>query len=148
MVGSSGSLVPPRGSQSGRPSGVDLLEGGLRYDTDANGMEFYNGTGWLPLGAYANVAITANGTTLKNREQAFCNTTGGAFTVTLPGSPVQGDTVRIFDVGDTFDTSPLTIARNGNPIMGDAADMTVNTEGAAFEMVFYDGVQGWRIITI
>ena len=148
MDGTSGILVPPRGAQSGRPTGVDLLEGGLRYDTDANGFEFYNGTGWLPLGAYANVVVTANGTTLKNKEQAFCNTTGGAFTITLPGSPVQGDTVRIFDVADTFDSSNLTIARNGNPIMGDAADMTVSTEGAAFEMVFYDGVQGWRIITI
>jgi len=148
MDGTSGILVPPRGAQSGRPTGSDLLEGGLRYDTDANGFEFYNGTGWLPLGAYANVVVTGNGTTLKNKEQAFCNTTGGAFTITLPSSPVQGDTVRIFDVADTFDSSSLTIARNGNPIMGDSADMTVTTEGAAFEMVFYDGVQGWRIITI
>ena len=32
--------------------------------------------------------------------------------------------------------------------MGDAADLTINTEGAAFELVFYDGSQGWRIITI
>ena len=51
-------------------------------------------------------------------------------------------------VSDTFDSNALTIGRNGNPIMGDAADMVVSTEGAAFELVFYDGTQGWRIITI
>jgi hypothetical protein len=32
--------------------------------------------------------------------------------------------------------------------MGAVADLTVNTEGAAFELVYYDGSQGWRIITI
>ena len=148
MDATSGIMVPPRGSQAGRPTGSALLEGGLRYDTDANGFEFYNGTGWLPLGSYANVNVTGNGTTLKNKEQAFCNTTSGGFTVTLPSSPVQGDTVRFFDVADTFDSNALTIGRNGNPIMGDNADLTVTTEGAAFELVFYDGVQGWRIITI
>ena len=144
----SGILVPPRGAQATRPTGVDLIEGGLRYDTDANGFEFYNGGAWLPLGAYANVDVSGNGTTLTNRQQAFCNTSGGAFTITLPASPVKGDSIRIFDVGDAFDSNNLTINRNGNPIMGDTADMVVSTEGAAFELVFYDGSQGWRIITI
>ena len=148
MDTTSGILVPPRGNQAGRPTGIDLIEGGLRYDTDSDGFEFYNGAGWLPLGAYSNVDVSGNGTTLANRQQAFCNTTGGGFTVTLPGSPVKGDTVRIFDVAKTFDSNALTIGRNGNPIMGDASDLTVNTEGAAFELVFYDGTQGWRIITI
>jgi hypothetical protein len=148
MDTTSGILVPPRGNQASRPTGVDLLEGGLRYDTDSDGFEFYNGGGWLPLGAYANVDVSGNGTTLANRQQAWCNTSGGAFTVTLPGSPVKGDTVRIFDVAKTFDSNNLTIGRGGNPIMGDAADLVVSTEGAAFELVFYDGSQGWRIITI
>ena len=148
MDATSGILVPPRGAQASRPTGVDLLEGGLRYDTDANGFEFYNGSAWLPLGAYANIDVSGNGTTLANRQQAFCNTSGGAFTVTLPAAPVKGDSVRIFDIAKTFDTQNLTIGRNGNPIMGDAADLVVSTEGAAFELVFYDGTQGWRIITV
>lgn len=148
MDNTSGIIVPPRGPQSGRPTGVDLLEGGLRYDTDADGFEFYNGSAWLPLGAYANIDVTSGGTTLANRQQAWCNTTSGAFAVDLPAAPVRGDSVRIFDVAKTFDSNNLTIGRNGNPIMGDAADLVVSTEGAAFELVFYDGTQGWRIITV
>ena len=147
MDATSGILVPPRGPQATRPTGVDLIEGGIRYDTDADGIEFYNGTGWLPLGAYANVDATS-GVTAANRQQIWANTTGGGFTVTLPGSPVKGDSVRIFDSHNQFDNNNLTIGRNGNPIMGDAADLVVSTEGAAFEMVFYDGTQGWRIITV
>ena len=92
--------------------------------------------------------VSGNGTTLANKQQAFCNTSGGAFTITLPSAPVKGDSVRIFDVNKTFDTQNLTVARNGNPIMGDASDLIVSTEGAAFELVFYDGSQGWRIITV
>ena len=148
MDNTSGILVPPRGAQATRPTGADLIEGGIRYDTDANSVEFYNGNAWLPLGSYASVDVSGNGTTLSNKEQAFCNTSGGAFTITLPASPVKGDSVRIFDVNKTFDTQNLTVARNGKPIMGDASDLTVSTEGAAFELVFYDNTQGWRIITV
>jgi hypothetical protein len=32
--------------------------------------------------------------------------------------------------------------------MGAAEDMTVNTEGAAFDLIFYDITQGWRVFTI
>ena len=147
MDNTSGILVPPRGPQSGRPTGVDLLEGGLRYDTDSDGFEYYNGSTWLPVGSYQNVDATSN-ITASNKQQIFCNTSGGAFTVTLPAAPVKGDSIRIFDVANTFDTQNLTVARNGNPIMGDAANLTVSTEGAAFELVFYDGTRGWRIITV
>lgn len=147
MDATSGILVPPRGAKSGRPTGGNLIEGGLRYDTDSDGFEYYNGSTWLPVGAFQNVDATSN-VTASNKQQIFCNTSGGAFTVTLPASPVKGDSIRIFDVANTFDTNNLTIARNGNPIMGDAANMTIDTEGAAFEMVFYDGTRGWRIITI
>ena len=43
MDQTSGIPVPPRGAKSGRPTGGDLLTGGLRFDTDVNGFEFYNG---------------------------------------------------------------------------------------------------------
>jgi len=147
MDNTSGIIVPPRGTQATRPTGGDLFEGGLRYDTDVNSFEFYNGTVWQSMGGYANVDATS-AVTLTNGQQLFADTSGGAFTVTLPASPVKGDSVRIFDVTKTFDSNNLTVDRNGNPIMGDAADLTVATEGAAFELVFFDGTQGWRIITV
>jgi len=147
MDNTSGILVPPRGTQATRPTGGNLFEGGLRYDTDNNLFEFYNGTNWYTLGGFQAVDATS-AVTLTRGQQCFANTTSGAFTVTLPGSPVKGDSVRIFDVAKTFDSNNLTVDRNGNPIMGDAADLTVATEGAAFELVFYDGTQGWRIITV
>lgn len=78
----------------------------------------------------------------------FVNTTSGGITVTLPASPNTGDTIRFFDVAKTFDTNAMTVARNGKLIQGDAADLTVNTESAAFELVFSNDTFGWRIFSI
>ena len=46
------------------------------------------------------------------------NTTGGAITLTLPGSPTLGDEISFVDYAGTFDTNNLTVARNGKKING------------------------------
>ena len=56
--------------------------------------------------------------------------------------------VRFFDVAKTFDSNNLTVSRNGQPIQGDNANLTVNSEGAAFELCYYNSTYGWRIFTI
>ena len=66
----------------------------------------------------------------------------------MPASPNTGDTIRIFDVTKTFDTNNLTVARNGRLIQGDADNLTVNIEGAAFELVYSGDTYGWRIFTV
>ena len=107
----------------------------------------YNGSAWVPLGGLQNVDVTST-YTASSFQTCWCNTSGGGFTVTLPAAPNKGDTIRFFDVAKTFDSNNLTIGRNGKPIMGDSADMTVNTEGAAFDLVFYDNSSGWRVFTV
>lgn len=78
----------------------------------------------------------------------FVNTTAGVVTATLPGSPSLGDSIRFLDVAKTFDTNTFTVGRNGNLIQGDAADMTVTTESAAFELIWSGPTFGWRIFSI
>ena len=78
-------------------------------------------------------------------EGYFCNTTSGAFTLTLPASPTIGDEVSFVDYAGTFDTNNLTIGRNSEKIQGSAADLTVSTERAANTLVYTDGTQGWLL---
>ena len=80
--------------------------------------------------------------------QYFIDTNGGVVTATLPASPSTGDEIRFFDLRKTFDTFALTIGRNGRLIMGDSADLTVNTEGAGFSLVYSGNTYGWRILTV
>jgi len=75
----------------------------------------------------------------------FANTSGGAWTLTLPSSPSIGDEVSVVDYAGTFDTNNLTIGRNSKNIQGSAADLTVATERAGFTLVFTDNTQGWLL---
>ena len=75
----------------------------------------------------------------------FMNTTSGAITLTLPGSPTIGDEISFIDYAGTFDTNALTVARNGKNINGAASDLTVSTERAANTLVFTDNTQGWLL---
>jgi hypothetical protein len=60
----------------------------------------------------------------------------------------MGDIVRFYDIRKTFDSNNLTIGRNSKLIQGDSANMTVNTEGAAFDLVYSGDTYGWRVFTV
>jgi hypothetical protein len=142
-----GAMVPPVGTTGQRPSGGDLITGQLRYNTSIGGFEGYNGSAWVPVGGLQSTDVTTTHSA-SSFQLLWCDTSGGGFTVTLPASPNKGDVVRFVDVSNTFDTNNLTIARNGNLIQGDSADMTVTTEGAAFDLIYYNATKGWRIFTV
>ena len=89
--------------------------------------------------------ITADPANATAGEGYFCNTTSGAFDVTLPTSATIGDTVSFVDYAGTFDTYNLTVARNGHNIQGAAGDLTVSVERAAFSLVYVDATQGWLL---
>lgn len=87
----------------------------------------------------------STGTTAASKNGYLCDTTGGAFTLTLPLAPTVGDTVAVVDAAGTFQTNALTIGRNSQPIMGSATDMTVSTQYASFTLVYQGATNGWRI---
>lgn len=135
----------PYGPENQRPTAP--ASGFFRYNTDRNFIEFYNGTAWLPVGTFQTVT-TSSDVTAEAGQQIFLDTSSSGRTITLPASPQVGDTVRVFDVSRTFDTNVCTLARNGELIMGDAADMTVDSEGASFDLIYSGSSQGWRLMTV
>lgn len=97
--------------------------------------------------AAAAIRLTANYTASPG-DRLECDTTGGAFTVTLPATPQPGDVVTVFDGGATitgpgFATNPLTIARNGSTINGLSEDAIARTKGAAVAFEYNNGT--WRV---
>ena len=91
--------------------------------------------------------ISANTTAVGGRYY-FVNTTSAAVTLTLPTAATMGDTVRVIDGAGTFDTNNLTVARNGHKIMGATDNLIVNTEHAAFDLVYYNSTNGWKLFSI
>jgi hypothetical protein len=72
-----------------------------------------------------------------------CNTTSGAFTVTLPASPTAGQLISIIDYAGTFATNNLTINPNGNKINSNTSNVVLITNREAINLVYIDSIQGW-----
>ena len=92
--------------------------------------------------------VSASGTFLSPNCFVWVNTTAGTLSAVLPQTANTGQSIRFFDVANTFDTFPFTVLRNGNKIQGVSQNLTVTTEGAAFELVYYNSTYGWRLFTV
>lgn len=90
-------------------------------------------------------AVKSTGFTAVAGEGYFCDTSGGAFTATLPATPTLGDEVTLVDYAGTFDTNNLTVGRNSENIQGSAADLTVSVERAGLTLVYSGATYGWLL---
>ena len=90
-------------------------------------------------------SIKTSGFTAVSGEGYFCNTTSGAFTVTLPASPSAGDIVSVKDYANTFDSNNLTIGRNSSNIGGAAIDAVLSAEGTSVTLIYADATKGWLV---
>ena len=146
-----GAFVPPTGTTSQRPTGGSLFTGALRYNSTLTTWEGYKGSQWTGLGGGNPwTTITGDGSTTFTaaaNDRMWVNTSGGATTINLPASPLNGDQVSFIDLASTFDTSNLTIGANGKNIMGASADMTVSTEDAGIMLVYTGATYGWKLVT-
>ena len=83
--------------------------------------------------------ISANTNAVVNTLYVFTAT----LTLTLPASPALGDSIKISNLSDV---ATCVLGRNGNKIMGDAADLTLDTASASFELIYSGTSKGWVII--
>ena len=76
----------------------------------------------------------------------FANTSGGAFTMSLPAGSA-GAIVSVADYTNSFQTNALTIAPNGSEkINGGAGNISLSTEGQSLTLVYVDGTEGWKSV--
>jgi hypothetical protein len=137
--------ITPKGSGKLNLDGIKFPNADGTVDqvlvTDGAGnLSFVDNTGGT-----AWVAVKTSGFTGAAGEGYFCDTTGGAFTATLPATPTLGDEVTFVDYAGTFDTNNLTVGRNSENIQGSAADLTVSVERAGLTLVYSGATQGWLL---
>lgn len=95
--------------------------------------------------AVSNRTVTTTAT-LTAGERIFANSTSGAFTLTLPATPVEGDTIQIIDVAGIFATNNVTIARNGQKIQNLNENLVLDMNNAAVTMIYSGATFGWVFI--
>jgi len=98
-----------------------------------------NGNVWastsLPASGLSYVVKSAN-YTINNNEGVLANTALGAFTITLPASPVVGNQVVVADSYGVFGANAVTVARNGSTIENAAEDLILDINGASVQLVY------------
>lgn len=98
-----------------------------------------NGTTWtsaaVPAGGLTYLYKTAN-YTAADKEGILADTTGGAFTVTLPATPATGAQVVVADAGGLWGTNNLTVGRNGSTIAGLAENLVCDINGVSVQLVY------------
>lgn len=139
-------MLIPKGTDAQRPGSP--ATGFMRYNTDRNIVEVWTGAAWQTAGTRRQVDVINANYSAAAGDQCWVSTSTTPVTITLPGSPVKGDSIRFLDLARTFNVRNLTVDRNGRPIQGDAENLTVATQGAAFELVFYDNTFGWRLFSV
>lgn len=103
--------------------------------TSVNGQ-----TGVVSIDAKHDVSvISANTTAVANTVYVFT----ASLTLTLPASPTLGDSIKISNLSDV---ATCVLGANGNKIMDDAADLTLDTASASFELIWSGTAKGWVII--
>ena len=115
--------------------------------TDGSGnLGFVDVTTLVTSGIDWQSTIQTTGFTAASGKGYFCNTTGGAFTATLPASPSAGDVVALKDYAATFGCNNLTIGRNSSNIQGNSSDALLSTNRASVVLVYVDSTKGWLFV--
>jgi len=117
-------------------TGVLLCEGNCY-------LLYADGTNVVKASEYRKWRTVSASETVQAGAKLFVETNGGAVTITLPASPAVGDEVTFVDSRYTFDSNALTVGRNSSKIANATADLVVNTEGAAFGLVYSGSNVGW-----
>lgn len=80
-------------------------------------------------------------------DRILLDSTGGAFTVTLPAVAdlVEGDIIQMIDVGSNLETNNVTVARNSAKIIGATEDLTLDVNGSVLTILYTGDTYGWVV---
>jgi len=128
-------VAAPEGSLYLRQNGVSYKKIGP-LDTDWKPYSEIEGDGLL-------WSTISGAKTAEASKGYILDTNAAAFTVTLPGSPEEGDTIGFAGLGD-IETHNVTVSLNGKNMNGCADDLIIDLNYCYFEMLYTgNAATGW-----
>lgn len=103
---------------------------------------FTNGTNayWALL--YGNWETKTTAYTAVSGNRLRCNTSGGAFSITLPAAPADGAQIWFMDYAGTFDSYAVTFDGNGKTVLGDAT-FVADIKHMSGSLVYNSATSNW-----
>ena len=143
-VGTSGQVFTSNGTSA--PTWSTNINGNAATATTASGVAAGSVT---PAGLSSSVGANAwlirtSGYTALAGDRISANTTGGAFTITLPTSPASGTIVTIGDGGNNWSTNNLTVSPGGANTINGVVDNLICNVSSYGVVLFYNGTT-WSI---
>jgi len=121
-------------------------DGVSSYWIDITGPTY--GASFVPVGGSAATYAEATGNITLAVNTKYLVNTSAARTLTLPATPALGQAIGIIDGTGTCATYNITINRNSSNIQGLAEDLTINSNRAAFTLVYYNVANGWVLTNV
>jgi hypothetical protein len=91
-------------------------------------------------------SVTSSSIVVFSGDGYIVNTSSGEITLTLPGSPVEGDQIGVADYNNNFETNNCVINRNGKNIMGLGENFICDVNNSSMVFVYTDNTIGWKIL--
>jgi len=124
---------------------TDTIGTGMSFiESDTGYIYWWNGTAWVSWTGGAGVVnttrVTANYVALVTDSAIFCDTDGGAFTLTLPAG-VDGQRFMITNCGSSG--NDLTVDGNAAETINGSATMTLIDEDSI--IIVFETTEEWRM---
>jgi hypothetical protein len=138
-----GTVDPSQGAGISAPQGsLYLKQDGISYKKTGAGD-----TDWQPYSEIEGGGLlwsTISGaTTAVSSKGYILDSSSAGFTVTMPASPEEGDSVGFAGLGD-IETNNITVSLNGNNLNGSSDDLVIDLNYCYFEMLYTgDATTGW-----
>ena len=89
---------------------------------------------------------TANGYVAIKNDLVRCNTAAGAFSVSFPATPSDGDIIGVIDISNTFGINNLTLLPNTKFIESDSTSYILDINGAYVSFIYNTSTTNWRLL--
>lgn len=140
-----GRLIVPFGTDSDR--NPTPINGEIRASATKGYGEIYVNGRWVLFGqdSMPLVPVKTGAYTQTGSAYVPIDTSGGSFTITLDPLSIPGDRIVFVDVNKTWYQNSFTLS-SADPIEGASADLVVNSEDGALELLFVNKTEGWVVI--
>ena len=135
-------LILPSGTTAERPT--PPVVGSLRFNTEIESFEGYNGNEWSGIGDEAglgNPFFIVDNYEAEENDYIIADSSIDSFSIILPEFPVEGSIVRIATIGAK--TNNIIIIGNGNTFEGSANQLTIDDNFIVIDLIFSGFT--WRV---